>query len=104
MQTETEQHIARIKAKVAEFYDQQQYSGWISRVGTIDDFKEWRQHVIECGTSILCTKWQVGYPGGSFAQAVANNDLMGAFATADHINQDAIKFYCSLMYNTGFIA
>ena len=99
MQTEIEQHIDRIKAKVAEFYDQHAEYNGIGHLG-----EESRQHVINCGTSILCTKWEVGYPGGSFVQAVANNDLMGAFGRADYINEKAIKFYCSLMYNTGFIA
>jgi hypothetical protein len=102
MKTETEKHIDRIKAAVEEYYDQHSV-GMISRVGTIDDFKEQRQHIIECGTSILCTKWKVGYPGGSFAQAVANNDLMGAFATADQVNQGAIRFYCSLIYNQPYV-
>lgn len=99
MQTEIEQHIDRIKAKVAEFYDQHAEYNGLTFLSS-----DARQHVINCGASILCTRWQVGYPGGSFAQAVANNDLMGAFASADLINQGAIKFYCSLMYNTGFIA
>lgn len=99
MQTEIEKHIDRIKAKVEEYYDQHaEYNGLVYQ-GPDD-----RQHVINIGTSILCTKWNVGYPGGSFVQAVVNNDLMGAFGSADHINQKAIKFYCSLIYNQGYIA
>ena len=99
MQTETEKHIDRIKDKVEEYFDQHaEYTG----LGYLSSEK--RQHVINIGTSILCTKWEVGYPGGSFAQAVANNDLMGAFATADQVNQGAIKFYCSLIYNQSYIA
>jgi hypothetical protein len=99
MQTETEKHIDRIKDKVEEYFDQHaEYTG----LGYLSSEK--RQHVINIGTSILCTKWEVGYPGGSFAQAVANNDLMGAFATADQVKQGAIKFYCSLIYNQSYIA
>lgn len=99
MQTEIEQQVERIKAAVEDYYDQHaEYNGLAYQSPDV------RQHVINIGTSILCTKWQVGYPGGSFAQAVANNDLLGAFAWADSINQHAIKFYCSLIYNTGYIA
>lgn len=58
-------------------------------------------HVINIGTSILCTKWGIGYPGGSFVQAVVNNDLMEAIGRADSINVHALKFYCQLMYNVG---
>jgi hypothetical protein len=63
-----------------------------------DDAKE---HIINIGTSILCTKWNVGYPGGSFVQAVIDNNLMEAVGKADSINVNALKFYCQLMYNVG---
>ena len=65
---------------------------------------EWeRDHIINIGTSVLCTKWNVGYPGGSFVQAIVDNDLQGAFGRADSINQDCIKFYVMLAYNTPYI-
>ena len=59
------------------------------------------EHIIDIGTSVLCTKWEVGYPGGSFAQAVVNNDLAEAFGRADDINIHCIRFYVMLMYNVG---
>ncbi len=62
-----------------------------------------REHIVNIGTSILCTKWGVGFPGGSFVQAVVNNDLAGAFGRADSINGDCIKFYSMLLYNTSYI-
>lgn len=62
------------------------------------------EHVINTGASILCTKWGIGYPGGSFVQAVVNNDLMAAVGRADNINVHALKFYCQLMYNVGMPA
>ena len=58
-----------------------------------------KEHVINIGTSILCTKWNIGYPGGSFVQAVVNNDLMETFSRADNVNAKVIKFYCHLIYN-----
>ena len=64
-------------------------------------FVDDREHIVEIGTSILCTKWKVGYPGGGFVQAVVNNDLRGAFDRADNTNSYALKFYCKLMFNVG---
>lgn len=59
---------------------------------------------IRSGTDILCEKWNVGYAGhaGSFVTAVANNDLMGAFACADHINIGLMKEYMLLWYNAEY--
>lgn len=60
-----------------------------------------RDHIVDIGTSILCTKWEVGYPGGSFAKAVVDNNLSEAFGRADDINIHCIRFYVMLMYNVG---
>lgn len=65
--------------------------------------KESHDHIIQIGTSILCTKWGVGYTGGDFVKAVVDNDLMGAFGRADYINRQCIEFYCKLIYNTPYI-
>lgn len=58
-------------------------------------------HIVMIGTSIMATKWGIGWDGGSFVQSVVDNDLMGAVGRADHINSQMLKFYCSLMYNLG---
>ena len=60
-----------------------------------------REHIIDTGTSIMCDKWHVGYPPGSFAKAVVDNDLSQAFGRADDINIHCIRFYVMLMYNVG---
>ena len=60
-----------------------------------------RAHIVAIGTSVLCTKWNIGYAGGSFVQAVVSNNLMQAVASADLTNIQALKFYCQLMYNVG---
>jgi hypothetical protein len=57
------------------------------------------EHVKNIATSILCTKWKIGYPGGSFVESVINNDLMGAFMKADTTNRDCMYFYVKLIYN-----
>lgn len=64
---------------------------------------ESRSHVVHCGASILLHRWGYGPPGGSFVEAVAGNDLMEAFGRADWVNVRAIRFYCTLIYNTGLI-
>lgn len=60
-----------------------------------------KEHIVNIGTSILCTKWNVGYPSGSFVQAVVDNNLSEAFGRADDINIHCIRFYVMLMYNVG---
>jgi hypothetical protein len=62
-----------------------------------------RDHIIRMGVSILCTKWEIGYPGGSFVQAIVNNDLMETFGRADDINVKCIRFYVSLLYNQSYV-
>jgi hypothetical protein len=61
-----------------------------------------REHVITIGTSILCTKWKIGYPGGSFVQAIVDNNLSESFGRADTANRDIILFYCKLIYNATY--
>lgn len=56
-------------------------------------------HVLNIGTSIICTKYGIGYPGGSFVQAVVDNDLMKTFGCADAVNRQYIDLYCKMLYN-----
>ena len=66
---------------------------------TVED--SMNNHIVEIGTSIMCTKWEIGYEGGGFVQAVVNNDLQGAIGRADSTNIRALKLYCQMMYNLG---
>ena len=59
-------------------------------------------HVINIGTSILCTKWNVGYEGGGFVQSVVANNLSKAIGSADGTNIKALKLYCQMLYNIPF--
>jgi hypothetical protein len=65
--------------------------------------REDRQHIVRIGTSIMCTKWKVGPPGGSFVSAICNNDLQGAINRADTVNSDCIKFYVTLYENLEYV-
>lgn len=97
---QVEREIKDIEAQVESFLDQE-----IQNPSCNPGFQllainpESREHIIRIGTSVICTKREVGYPGGGFVQAIVNNDLMGAFGRADRINKDSIEFYCKLLYN-----
>jgi hypothetical protein len=94
----------RIAEAIRKRIDEYKYNGRDEAFTTqIAPFYEEREHVVNIGTSILCTKWGIGYPGGSFVQAIVNNDLMETFGRADHINLNAIRFYVSLLYNQSYI-
>lgn len=93
---EAANQIKQVKKIVEKFYEENIVWGFDTPNYTPDQ----RDHIINIGTSILCTKWDVGYPGGSFVQAVVDNDLMKAVGAADSTNVKALKFYCQLLYNT----
>lgn len=84
-----------IKKVVDEFISNKLTNSW----EPIYMDNETEEHVKQMCFSILCTKHKIGYPGGSFVQAVVNNDLMGAFGKADHINKNFIGLYAELLYN-----
>ncbi len=86
----------KINQAVKEYFDKnaKHYVANFDELETDD-----KNHIISIGTSIICTRLEIGYAGGSFVQSVVNNDLRGAFANADHINVNAIRFYLMMMYN-----
>ena len=88
------EQIKIVKKLVEVSFDENaMYSG-------IDDMNEEnKNHIINIGTSILCTKWEIGFEGGGFVQAVVANDLMKAVGSADGISLKGLKFFASLLYN-----
>jgi hypothetical protein len=88
--------MENIKAQVQAYFDKNAHNYIPNFVNLSNEDK---QHIVNIGTSIICTRHEIGYPGGSFVQSVVNNDLQGAFANADSINVNALKFYCIMMYN-----
>ena len=89
-----------VRARIAEYSIGCRDVGFRSE---IMPFIDGREHVVNIGTSILGTKWGLGYPGGSFVQAVVDNNLMEAFGRADHINLNCIQFYVYLIYNQSYV-
>lgn len=59
--------------------------------------KEDKRDVLQIGTSILCTKWDIGPKGGGFVKSVVNNDLTGAVMSADKTNIKMLALYVNLM-------
>lgn len=92
---ETFEKIQTVKEVVKNYIK----NNWEYAGLTVEDSTN--NHIVEIGTSIMCTKWQIGYEGGGFVQAVVNNDLQGAIGRADRTNIRALKLYCQMMYNLG---
>ena len=88
------EQIKIVKKLVEDSFDENaMYSG-------IDNMnEEAKAHIINIGTSILCTKWEIGFEGGGFVQAFVNNDLMKAVGSADGTSLKGLKFFASLLYN-----
>jgi hypothetical protein len=92
---DTFEKIEVVKKLVAKYLKENGTHAGLSEADCQND------HIVQIGTSILCTRWNVGYAGGGFVQAVVDNDLQRAIANADSTNVRALKFYCQLMYNVG---
>lgn len=91
-----EKQINIVRAEVETYLDDNAQWTGLSEISESE-----RAHLIDIGTSILCTKWKVGYEGGSFVQSFVNNDLMGSIGRADNTSYKGFKFFASLMYNVG---
>jgi hypothetical protein len=91
-----EEQINIVRAEVETYLDDNAQWTGLSEISESE-----RAHLIDIGTSILCTKWKVGYEGGSFVQSFVNNDLMGSIGRADNTSYKGFKFFASLIYNVG---
>ena len=91
---ETYEKIETVKGIVEKYVNENAESN----IYNLIEFE--KNHIINIGTSILCTKWNIGYAGGGFVQAVVANDLSRAVGSADSTNIKALKLYCQMMYNT----
>ena len=88
------EQIDIVRKLVEEFYiENAPYTGLM-----FQNLEE-REHIITIGTSILCTKWGVGYQGGGFVQAFVSNDLQESIGRADGTSLKGFKFFGQLIYN-----
>jgi hypothetical protein len=90
-----------VKTRIREYSETGRDLGFMTVISPAFDNE--MEHIVNIGTSILCTKWGVGYPGGSFVQSIVDNNLMETFGRADHANLKAIGFYVYLIYNQGYV-
>ena len=86
----------QIKDLVSQYFDQNAHL-YVTDFSKMDI--EDRMHIINIGTSIICTRMNIGFPGGSFVQSMVDNDLSRTFANADGTNVKAIRFYLMMMHN-----
>jgi len=71
-------------------------SKWLERNLTLSESHNNRmseEEIVEMITSIICTRDNISYPGGSFVQAICDNDLDGAVSRADSDNIRLLKLY-----------
>jgi hypothetical protein len=92
----TVENLIFIRGKVREYLEKFGHL-YIQNIDSMSD--EDQDHIVSIGTSIIGTRLEIGFPGGSFVQAIVNNDLRGAFASADSINVNCIRFYVMMIYN-----
>lgn len=100
----TEGQEERIAEAVSKRIDEYWAQGHDPGFGLAIAYSEAREHVTRIGVSVLSTRWGVGFPGGSFVQAIVDNNLMETVGRADHINLNAIRFYVYLVYNQSYVA
>lgn len=83
--------IQAYKDRVKQEFDQ-----WYGTQIPVTLTEEEMSHVIDVGTSVLQTR-DGGIQGGSFVQAVVDNDLTRTYNRADSINRKVIPFYIILL-------
>lgn len=95
--TELINQIKDIETKVTEYFDKNILFACpnINRDFLIEN----KEHIVNIGTSMYCTKHNIGYPGGNFVQAVINGNLNDAYGYADDVNSTVLRFYVMMLYN-----
>lgn len=87
-----------IRKAVEEYLDRNAHSGGVE-AEMLMHVPSSREHIINIGTSIMCTRWGIGPEGGGFVQAFVRNDLRETFLRADSINIQCIRLYLLMAYN-----
>ena len=87
----SEKDIQAYKDRVKQEFDQ-----WYGNQISVTLTEEEMNHVIDVGVSVLQTR-DGGMQGGSFVQAVVDNDLSRTYNRADSVNKRVIPFYIILL-------
>lgn len=97
---EYEQLFKRTKERVSKYLDVNGAFCLVPYDIRISD--ERRNHVIECGASIMLHKWKMNPHPGPFDEAIVNDKLSDAIGRADDTNRHMLIFYATMVYNMGF--
>lgn len=90
----------KVREMVETYFDQHARTYIVNQ-----DVIDWeRDHIVNIGTSIMCTKWEIGPHGGGFVQAVVDNNLERAVGRADKVNLQVLPFYVYMMNNLGYMS
>ena len=83
---------------IQEYKDRVKYEFdlWYGNQISVTLTEEEMNHVINVGVSVLQTR-DGGIQGGSFVQAVVDNDLTRTYNRADSVNKRVIPFYIILL-------
>lgn len=83
---------------IQEYKDRVKYEFdlWYGNQISVTLTEEEMNHVINIGVSVLQTR-DGGIQGGSFVQAVVDNDLTRTYNRADSVNKRVIPFYIILL-------
>ena len=83
---------------IQEYKDRVKYEFdlWYGNQISVTLTEEEMNHVINVGVSVLQTR-DGGIQGGSFVQAVVDNDLSRTYNRADSVNKRVIPFYIILL-------
>ena len=92
------EQIDRISQAVREYAEKNSYLIPSEHINQTD-----MNQLVDIGTSIMCTKWEIGNIGGNFVQSIVNNDLNGAINHGDHVCSRCLKFFTTLHYNLGYV-
>lgn len=93
----------KIELEVERNFDKYLDEVRFSSASQYETMKADEGHIKAIGQSVLQTLWKVGPPGGSFVQAIVDNDLTRAFGSADRTNKKVIEFYVKLKYNASLL-
>ena len=90
--------MAIVREAVVEYFDRTAPLAVFEFSSMDEDDKD---HIKSIACSIMNARLGIGFEPGGFVRSVLDNNLSRAFATADSINQRALKFYMLMIYNLG---
>lgn len=93
----SEEKYDLVESVVRKYYNENKGSHGFGILSDAD-----QEHIIHTAVDVMLAKWKLNiFSVSRFALAVGNNDLTGAFGSADRTNEFAMKFHVQMAYNLG---